>query len=74
MSFTVYDPSYGPEDARPLLQKAKSAYGFVPNILGFMAASPVLLLVSTGLGPPTVGDARSQLRWVGAGPAAAHGH
>ncbi len=43
MTFTVYDPSNAPEDARPLLQKAESAYGFVPNILGVMAESPALL-------------------------------
>ena len=43
MTFTVYDASNAPENARPLLEKAQSAYGFVPNILGVMAESPPLL-------------------------------
>jgi len=32
-----------PEQARPLLEKAKKNYGFVPNILGVMAHAPATL-------------------------------
>ena len=32
-----------PEDAKPLLQGAKDAYSFVPNLLGTMASAPALL-------------------------------
>jgi len=32
-----------PEDARPLLEKAKDKYGFVPNLLGVMAHAPATL-------------------------------
>jgi len=32
-----------PEQARPLLEKAKTNYGFVPNLLGVMAHAPATL-------------------------------
>ncbi len=32
-----------PEQARPLLEKAKQNYGFVPNLLGVMAHAPATL-------------------------------
>lgn len=32
-----------PEQARPLLEKAKAKYGFVPNLLGVMAHAPATL-------------------------------
>lgn len=32
-----------PEQARPLLEKAKQKYGFVPNLLGVMAHAPATL-------------------------------
>ncbi len=32
-----------PEQARPLLEKAKQSYGFVPNLLGVMAHAPATL-------------------------------
>ncbi|MFW5927106.1 MAG: carboxymuconolactone decarboxylase family protein, partial [Wenzhouxiangella sp.] len=43
MSYSVHDKSTAPAEARPLLEKAESAYGFVPNLLGIMAESPALL-------------------------------
>jgi len=43
MSYTVHDKSSAPSDARPLLEKAESGYGFIPNLLGIMAESPALL-------------------------------
>jgi len=32
-----------PEQARPLLEKAKKKYGFIPNLLGVMAHAPATL-------------------------------
>jgi uncharacterized peroxidase-related enzyme len=43
MSYQVHNIDSAPEAARPLLEKAESAFGFVPNILGVMAESPALL-------------------------------
>ncbi|QKK03195.1 MAG: carboxymuconolactone decarboxylase family protein [Pseudomonadota bacterium] len=43
MSHSVHDKSTAPSEARPLLEKAEAAYGFVPNLLGVMAESPALL-------------------------------
>ena len=40
MSIEPLHIDYAPEDARPLLEKAKQKYGFVPNILGVMAHAP----------------------------------
>ena len=39
----IFDESNAPEAARPLLAQARAKYGFVPNLLGLMAASPPLL-------------------------------
>jgi len=38
-----------PEQARPLLEKAKKNYGFVPNLLGVMAHAPATLEAYTTL-------------------------
>jgi len=43
MPHSVHDKSTAPAEALPLLEKAESAYGFVPNLLGVMAESPALL-------------------------------
>lgn len=43
MSYKIHDMDSAPEAARPLLEKAASSYGFIPNILGIMAESPALL-------------------------------
>ena len=42
-SFTTFDVETAPTAARPLLQNAKAAYGFVPNLLATMAQAPALL-------------------------------
>lgn len=41
--FNQYDATNAPEAARPLLNTAKAAYGFVPNLLATMAESPAIL-------------------------------
>lgn len=41
--FPVLSRDEAPEEARELLDKAKSAYGFVPNMLGVFAEAPALL-------------------------------
>jgi len=42
-SFTAYTIQAAPEASQPLLQSAKDAYSFVPNLLGTMAEAPALL-------------------------------
>ena len=42
-SFATHTFETAPEGAMPLLNAAKSAYGFVPNLLGTMAEAPALL-------------------------------
>ncbi|MEM7632974.1 MAG: carboxymuconolactone decarboxylase family protein [Pseudomonadota bacterium] len=41
--FTTHTIETAPEASRPLLQGAKNAYSFVPNLLGTMAEAPALL-------------------------------
>ena len=41
--FTTHSIDTAPAAAKPLLEGAKSAYGFVPNLLGNMAEAPALL-------------------------------
>lgn len=41
--FTTHSIDTAPASAKPLLEGAKSAYGFVPNLLGNMAEAPALL-------------------------------
>jgi AhpD family alkylhydroperoxidase len=41
--FRTYDASTAPASSKPLLEKAKAAYGFVPNLLGTMAEAPAIL-------------------------------
>lgn len=43
MKFTVYSDQNAPEDSQRALLEAKGAYGFIPNLLGVMAASPQAL-------------------------------
>ena len=38
--FNLYDETNAPEAARPVLATAKSAFGFVPNLLGTLSESP----------------------------------
>ncbi len=40
---TIHDETNAPEAARPLLEKVKAAYGFIPSVLGIMAESPPTL-------------------------------
>jgi len=42
-NFTTHNIESAPAPAKPLLETAKSTYGFVPNLLGTMAESPALL-------------------------------
>lgn len=41
--FPVHSYATAPEESRPSLDALRSAFGFVPNVAGAMAASPVLL-------------------------------
>jgi len=41
--FTTHDLDSAPQASRALLQGAKEKFGFVPNLLGVMAESPVTL-------------------------------
>lgn len=41
--FTTHSIDTAPAAAKPLLEGAESAYGFVPNLLGNMAEAPALL-------------------------------
>ncbi len=50
MAYKVHTPETAPAKAREVLETAKKAYGFVPNLLGIMAESPALLKAYTTLG------------------------
>lgn len=39
--YKFHDLDSAPADSKPVLEKVKSAYGFVPNLLGGLAESPV---------------------------------
>ncbi|MCG8492139.1 MAG: carboxymuconolactone decarboxylase family protein [Sneathiellales bacterium] len=41
--FTTHKIDTAPEASKPLIEGAKQAYGFLPNLLGNMAESPALL-------------------------------
>lgn len=40
--FTFHDENSAPQAARPAMQQAKDAFGFVPNLISGMANSPAL--------------------------------
>lgn len=42
-TFTTHTIESAPEESKTLLQGAKDAFGFVPNLLGTMAEAPALL-------------------------------
>lgn len=42
-SFPVHSLATAPESSRPLVEGAKKAFGFVPNLVGVLAESPVAL-------------------------------
>jgi alkylhydroperoxidase family enzyme len=48
-SFPVHTLETAPEASKPALEALKSAFGFVPNIAGAMATSPVLIGALTDL-------------------------
>ncbi|WP_281300403.1 MULTISPECIES: carboxymuconolactone decarboxylase family protein [unclassified Iodidimonas] len=41
--FKFHDAASAPEGSRPILEKAKEKYGFLPNILGGLANAPAAL-------------------------------
>lgn len=41
--FTKYSPATAPDASEPALSAAAHAFGFVPNLLGYMAESPFIL-------------------------------
>ena len=41
--FPIHTPESAPEAARPILEGAARAYGFVPNLLGALAEAPAAL-------------------------------
>lgn len=43
VDFMVHTPETAPDDAKPLLEAAARKFGFVPNLVGMMAESPVTL-------------------------------
>ena len=42
-TFQIYTLDSAPEHARPVLKQLQEAFGFIPNIAGAMAESPVLI-------------------------------
>lgn len=42
MNFKVHTPESAPAKAKEVLEGAKNAFGFVPNLLGIMAEAPAL--------------------------------
>ena len=47
--FTAYTIETAPEDARPIFEGVKGAFGFVPNLQSYMAEAPELLAGYTAL-------------------------
>jgi hypothetical protein len=47
--FPVYTMESAPERSRPALQQLQSAFGMIPNLVGAMATSPVLINSLVGL-------------------------
>lgn len=39
-NFKIHDINNAPEDSKPSLEAVKKAFGFVPNLIGTLAASP----------------------------------
>jgi alkylhydroperoxidase family enzyme len=42
-TYRIHSIESAPEKSKPALQELKKAFGFVPNLVGAMAASPVLI-------------------------------
>ncbi len=47
--FPIHTVETAPAEARPILEGAGKAFGFVPNVLGVMAGAPGLLEAYTTL-------------------------
>lgn len=47
--FTIFDDSNAPAEAKATLRSVKSKYGFIPNLMGELAASPSALEAYTTL-------------------------
>jgi len=43
MQFTIHTKSTAPAAITPVLEKVEKAYGFIPNLYGIFANSPVAL-------------------------------
>ena len=48
-NFPVHTVATAPERSKPAMQQLQSAFGMIPNIVGVMATSPVLLNSLVGL-------------------------
>jgi alkylhydroperoxidase family enzyme len=48
-SYRIYSIESAPEKSKPALQDLKNAFGFIPNIAGAMAESPVLISAFVGV-------------------------
>lgn len=48
-SFPIHTVETAPEASKPSLQALRDAFGFIPNIAGAMATSPVLIGCLTAL-------------------------
>lgn len=48
-SFPVYSVDSAPEGSRPALRQLQSAFGMIPNLIGAMSGSPVLINSLVGL-------------------------
>ena len=63
--FDVHSIETAPEKSKPLLEGAKKAFGFVPNLLGVFAESPAALeaylSVSTAFGKSDLTAAEQQV-------------
>lgn len=47
--FPVHDIESAPEGSQPALQQFRSAFGMIPNLIGAMATSPVLIDTLVGM-------------------------
>ena len=48
-SFPVYNIESAPEASQPALQQLRSAFGMIPNLIGAMSTSPVLINTLVGM-------------------------
>jgi uncharacterized peroxidase-related enzyme len=55
-TFPVHTPRSAPAASRPLLEQARERFGFVPNVLGALAASPAALQAYLAIGEALEGS------------------